>query len=523
MNNKINRTKKIDKIDDLKLFGEAILIGILAGVIISGYRYVLHFIEKNLFNLRDILILNRFYIFCFFVVLLLFSLITGYIRQKEKYCGGSGIPQIEAEIKGFIYQNPIRVMIAKIIGGITCAIGGLSLGREGPSIQIGAMCGKLISQLLKRKRTTERFLLTCGAGAGLSAAFNAPIAGVIFSIEEVHRYVSKKLLITCITGCMTADFIAKLFYGNETVFHFNTNYVIPLKDYWLLICLGIILSILGMIYMFFMKKFTSIYKRLNISILWRPIIPFILGGILLFVLPEVIGGGNVMLEGMISNNLTISFIITIFLIKLLFSIISFTSGVPGGIFFPILVMGSAIGAIFSQIYSSESLGIFIILSMAGFLTAIVRAPLTAIILIFEMTGNIQFLLPLSIVCLICFCITNYFEVTPVYDYLLDNLIENSGIETNSEDEQITICVNVKPGSISENKTIQYINLPKTVLVTKIERGSVELIPHGDTVLIVDDVLTILCNDKTLYADMQIIEEIFSEKVQKKDNNEFLIV
>ena len=109
---------------------------------------------------------------------------------------GSGIPQLEGEMVGKLNQRWQRVIPAKFFGGFLCLLGGLALGREGPSIQLGAMAGKAVSQGLDRGKTEERFLLTCGASAGLSAAFHAPLAGVMFSLEEVHKNFSVSVLVS---------------------------------------------------------------------------------------------------------------------------------------------------------------------------------------------------------------------------------------------------------------------------------------------------------------------------------------
>lgn len=512
-------SKRIDRIDEIKLLVEAVLVGLLSGLIIVFYRYVLHFIEDNLFTFKDIIVNNRIYIFLFFLIMIGLGYIAGYIRKIEPLCAGSGIPQVEAEMTGYINQNPLRVLITKIFGGFVCGLGGLSVGREGPSIQIGAMCGKIISKVLKRKKTTERYLLTCGAGAGLAAAFNAPMAGIIFAIEEVHRHISKKLLITCLTSCIVADFISKLFFGIDPIFRFNVVSDLALSEYWIIVLLAITLAFSGILYTSLMKKFIFFYERTNINIVLRPILPFFIAAILFFVLPEVIGGGSMVMDVILTNNISIKFIILLFIVKLLFSMFSFNAGVPGGIFFPILVMGATVGASFANIFGKEYLSFFIIVSMAGFLTAIVRAPLTAIILIFEMTGSIKFLLPLTLVCLITYAITNYLRIPPIYDYLLENLLKKNNIEIDESNDRMIINVNVQPGCKAENKFLKHVELPKNILVTKIERVGQDIIPNGETKLNTNDMLSILIyNYENTHKEIEEINNLFSADWRQDDRN-----
>ena len=207
--------------EDLKLLFYGILVGIAAGGLSSFYRYIIHGIEGIIGGIVNIS-RSHFYIYpIIFIALIFISFLVTKIKKMSRFCGGSGIPQVEAEIKGYINPNPVKVLLAKIFGGALTALAGFSVGREGPSIQIGAMSGKLVSRKLKKNKTVEKFLITCGASAGLAAAFNAPVAGILFAVEEVHRHVSKKLLVVCMAATITADLVSKILYGTETVFNFS--------------------------------------------------------------------------------------------------------------------------------------------------------------------------------------------------------------------------------------------------------------------------------------------------------------
>jgi len=209
---KAKNITKNERIEDLKLLFYGIIVGLVAGGFSSFYRFVIHKIE----HLTEFIIAvtrTNYYIYPFILILfVLIALVIARIKKFAPLCGGSGIPQVEAEIKGYVNPNPVRILFAKIFGGALTAICGFSVGREGPSIQIGAMSGKLVSKSFKKNKTVEKFLITCGASAGLSAAFNAPISGILFAVEEVHRHVSKKLLVVCMSASVTADFVSKILY-----------------------------------------------------------------------------------------------------------------------------------------------------------------------------------------------------------------------------------------------------------------------------------------------------------------------
>lgn len=285
-------------------------------------------------------------------------------------------------------------------------------------------------------KTEEKFLLTCGASAGLSAAFHAPLAGVMFSLEEVHKNFSVSVLVSVMTASLTADFMASHVLGLDPVFQFDIGRELPQKYYWAIILLGILLGILGAFYNYATLKAQEIYQKqkfLNEST--RLLIPFLLAGVLGFTMPEVLGSGHELVEMITHENMVLGTVLVLLAVKFLFSAISFGSGAPGGIFFPLLVLGAFIGGAFG-IAGAEFFGLeaeyinnFILLAMAGYFTAIVRAPLTGIILIFEMTGTVDQMLSLSLVSIVAYIVATLLRSAPIYESLLERLLEKRGIQT----------------------------------------------------------------------------------------------
>lgn len=507
----IDNITKDERIEDLKLLFYGIIVGLFAGFFSSFYRFIVSEIEKFIKIIIEITRTNLFIYIILILVCIVVSLIVARVKKFSPLCGGSGIPQVEAELKGYLDANSYKVLFAKIFGGSLTALCGFSVGREGPSIQIGAMCGKIISRIFKKSKTQEKFLITCGASAGLSAAFNAPIAGALFSIEEVHRHISKKLLVVCMSASITADFISKVLYGTKTVFHLTLNNLIPLSSYWLIIVFGLFLSVLGVLYNFLMKVFMQINDKLKLKNSFKMVPYFLVPILILFYMPYILGGGGFLMKELQTANFSLKMLFIIFIVKLLFSIICFTSGIPGGIFFPILVLGATLGAIFGNIFDPMYINIFIILGMAGYLTSIVRAPITAIILIFEMTGNLSYLLPLSIVCLITYSVTNYLKSLPVYEYLLERLLERQKIKHIENTEKIVAKVAIEMGSKIVNKKIKEINLPKNMLITNIDRSVEQIIPNGETKLLNGDVINVLVDENELYETLEYLNKLCSCK------------
>ncbi len=185
------------------LIGEGLLVGAVAGLIVLLYRVALTYAGQWLNGILHFVQGHPARIAAWFLVLVFLAVIVGKLVKWEPIISGSGIPQVEGEIMGKLSQNWKRVLPAKFAGGFLCLLGGLSLGREGPSIQLGAMSGQGISRLLDRGKTEERYLVTCGASAGLAAAFHAPLAGMMFAFEEIHKGFSVSLMVS-VTAYITA-------------------------------------------------------------------------------------------------------------------------------------------------------------------------------------------------------------------------------------------------------------------------------------------------------------------------------
>jgi H+/Cl- antiporter ClcA len=430
-----NKNTPVPKIDiSFAKLLMGILVGLAAGLVSVFYRASLDYAEKGTRLAISYVSNHPFRIVMWFIFLIIISILVSKLISYEPLISGSGIPQVSGEVQGKLNQNWFGILICKITGGILCILGGLSLGREGPSVQLGAMAGKGISKWLKQDIGDERLLLTCGAGAGLAAAFNAPLAGILFAFEEVHKKFSSAVLFTAISASFTADIISKQVFGTSPIFHFGTKNPLPFENYWIVIILGIILGILGGIYNITTLKTQDLYGRLrNIRPCFKMVIPFVIAGILGFTMPQVLGGGHTMIKMLEQGSLTLYSILILLLCKFFFSMISFGSGAPGGIFFPLLVLGSYIGGAFG-LFCVSFFGLdtalisnLILLSMAGYFTAIVRAPFTGIFLICEMTGFYYDMLPLMIVSLTAYTVAAMLKCVPIYDSLLERILKKHGI------------------------------------------------------------------------------------------------
>lgn len=479
---------------------EGVLVGAIAGSISILYRLALEWSEKGLHAVLNYSRQHLWAAVIWFATLLGMAFLVSLLIKRQPMISGSGIPQVEGEISGNLKQNWLQVILYKILGGILCIFGGLSLGREGPSIQIGAMTGKGISKLLRRLHVEEKFLITCGASAGLAAAFNAPLAGIMFALEEIHKNFSVSVLFSVMAASVTADFVSKYVFGLQPVFHFAVDSLIPLQHYWLIILLGVLIGILGAFYNFCILKSQDFYQKIKKP--FRLALPFLTAGVLGFALPQVLGSGHGMIDLLAEGKLWVSAIIILLVVKFLFSMLSFGSGAPGGIFFPLLVLGAFIGGAYGM-SAVKLLGLdphlvnnFIIIAMAGYFTAIVRAPITGIVLISEMTGSFSHLLSLSVVSIVAYVTADLLRSAPIYESLLSRILAKH--ETPLADDGVakTLIEDVvQHGSPLAGRAVGEVRWSKNFLLVAVRRGGKELIPRGDTVIKPGDMLLALVDEK----------------------------
>lgn len=518
MSGRIKQTIEQFETHKYKTIAEGALVGILSGFLVSLFRMCL----ENAEAFRNLLINNAQRDYTIWI--LIFGLLAGsciivwHTGRKVPLCGGSGIPQVKGEMLGQIEQNWYAIIIAKFIGGVFAIGSGMALGREGPSIQLGAMAGKGYSKIRKRTSTDEKMLMTCGCSAGLAGAFCAPLAGVLFSLEELHKNFSTEILLAAMAASLSADFVASNLFGLAPVFQIYVPARLPLTRYWMIVLLGIILGAAGKLYNYTtdkMQDFYAHFKRKSV----RTVLPYIAIGILVFVYPQTLGSGHHLVGEIANGDFVFTGLLVLLAVKFFFSIYCFGCGAPGGIFLPMLVLGAIIGGLYIEFfgvafgYANVYLPNFVIFGMTGLFAAIVRSPITGVVLITEMTKDFENLLPLTLVALIAYLVADVLKAEPIYDQLLSRMLKK-GIDDGTTEETINkktlIETDVYIGSRMDGEKIESMLLPKGCLVVSVQREKKEIIPSGDTRLKGGDRLIILCSS----GDISMVDDKLN-KICKK--------
>lgn len=486
----------------LKVFFEGILIGLFSGLIIVAFRYSLERAESWRGYFYRLNIGLGYKVIILIPGIILIAYILNVIGKKEPLAGGSGIPQVKGVLTGHLKIKWLRILVLKFIGGVLAIGAGLSLGREGPSVQIGATVGQGISRLLGRLKIEEKFLITSGASAGLAAAFNAPLSGVIFAMEELNKNFSPAILMSTVAASLSADFVTKLFYGSSAAFSFPALPILPVSYYFYLIGLGLIIGLFGGFFNRSLLKALDLRGKLE-SVPNTVIIAGILliSGLLGFLLPEVLGGGNQLIDSLNQNYYPLGLLLLLVVVKFFFTLISYSSGVPGGIFLPILVIGALTGNIYNDLIvrlfnaSPQFSNNFIIFAMAAYFTAVVKAPITGSILITEMTGSFSHLWALITVSTVAYLASDILKTKPIYEALYDRILAKKQGSPKEEETMILIETVVCLGSEISGKFVKHVAWPKDCLLVNIKRGDQEIIPLGDTRIFTGDQIFALVNRK----------------------------
>lgn len=358
------------------------------------------------------------------------------VKRFAPEAGGSGVQEIEGAMIGLRVVHWRRVLPVKFFAGILSISSGLVLGREGPTIHIGASLGAALNDFFKNSIPERRGLLAAGAAAGLACAFNAPLAAVIFVVEETHRQfpytfrtymgvIAAALLSTVMTQIIGGTAPDLLMPSIETSLPMLASFI----------GLGCLLGFIGV--------------GLNKSILWTGalstrlharvpyLFPAIIGltvGVLFTVMPLAVTGGDLIIKQLTNGNPALLMLLGLACLRFLTMVGSYSSGVPGGIFAPILALATCIGLAFGGLldtFAPQTHDIhiaFAIAAMGGLFTACVRAPIVGVVLTLELTGSYGLTMPLIATCLAANLTAQWIGGKPIYEQLLDRTLEQSGIK-----------------------------------------------------------------------------------------------
>ena len=428
----------------------SLIVGIGAGLGAVLFRRLIDWIHNFAYN--DIAgILAEWYPLHLIVIPALGGAIVGplvyYFAREAK---GHGVPEVmEAlELRGGKIRP--RVVVVKSLASSVCIASGGSVGREGPIAQIGSALGSLIGQLLKLSEDRVRTLVACGAAGGIAATFNAPIAGAVFALEVLLRRFGSVYFGAVVISAVTADVIAHYFEGDSRTF-LTPEYT--MQSPWELLLytlMGFIAALAAVGFSRLLYFSEDIWGLIRIPEPAKPLFGGILLGLLGIIsyqidgFPRIFGVGYETIENTLFSQLTLQVTFGLLLLKLVATTLTLGSGGSGGIFAPSLFMGAMLGASFGQIAHTifpeivAPSGAYALVGMAAFFGGAAHAPITAILILFEMTGDYQIILPLMLSTVLSTIVSRNLSPDSIYTLKL----KRRGVELSQDTQAIDLMQGV---------------------------------------------------------------------------------
>lgn len=464
-----------------------------------------------------------------FIPLLLAALcagafLLGVALRISTIAKGCGIPQAEGATRGIVRFKWWSDAITMFASSLMSIFLGLSIGSEGPSVLIGACLGDGVATTLRRNEMVKRYQITGGASTGLAVASNAPLTGIVFAFEEAHKRFTPEVFICSFTSVILGVLTRTVIYSLldmpiHSAFHLYVLNELPPSQYWYVAIAGIVCGVLGVLFFKACFGVRRLFKKIktkshhkNESV--RIFIAVLIGGLLSLVTAGVMGGGHGLIERLgttggadlqhdvrVYGLPIVASLAVIVLLKTLVTTVNVGSGIPCGIFVPIIAIGACLGALMNRLFAkmgmdSAYFDVMVLICMASFFATVVRAPLTAVIMVFEFTmasgnaGSFSSLLPIALGVAIGYFIGEVSRTDGIYEELLEVYERENGIHERAVKELYTF--DVAHGSIADKREVRDILWPSGARVVEIWRGDEHILPAGDTVIHGGDKITIMC-------------------------------
>ncbi|MGC1245885.1 MAG: chloride channel protein, partial [Spirulinaceae cyanobacterium] len=370
---------------------------------------------------------------------LVFGCLAGLVIEKlSPAAAGGGIPQVKAVLAQFSIPLSLRVALVKLVGTILILGAGLTLGRRGPTVHIGAALAAQLSSWVPNSPEHRRQLIAAGAAAGLAAGFNTPLAGILFVIEELMRDISSLTLETAILASFTGAVVSRWLGSGElnipkTILDESIPNTMTPSEIPFYLVLGILAGVLGALFNRGILFSLNCNRRLSLSMPLRIGLAGLISGIIIALLPPFFQNNAGLREFLVTSE-TGDWQTTaeVFVAQFFLTLIAYGSGAPGGIFAPALVLGAALGYLCGNVEMAV-LGIgypqtYALVGMGAFFAAVARVPVTAIVIVFEITADFRLVLPLMVCSIVAYLVGETVFKGSLYQHLL----EHNGIELQDE-------------------------------------------------------------------------------------------
>jgi CIC family chloride channel protein len=408
------------------------------------------------------------------------------VRRYAPETSGSGIPHIEAVLLRRREMRWRRVLPVKFFGGVAAIGAGLALGREGPTVQMGGAAAAAVADVTRVPARARATLIAAGAGAGLAAAFNAPLAGLVFVIEEMQRDFRAGVFGAAFIAAVVADLVQRLVAGQLPVFTIPVYPTPPLSAAPVFAVLGLLCGLLGVAFNRGLLSTLDVFQRFRgrKAYLAAAAVGGIIG-LIAWIAPYAVGTGHGLTETTLQGHVPAGGVFAILALRFVLTLTSYGTGAPGGIFAPLLALGALLGlAVGLQGHALAPAAVpqpaaFAVVGMAGCFAAIVRAPLTGIVLIVEMTGNYDQMLPLLVTCFCAYAVAELVGELPVYEALLQRDLMRGEPDASLHGPMV-LEFEIEQGAAFSGRRIRDLGLPAGCIIVRCRDGAREWVATAET-------------------------------------------
>ncbi len=458
--------------------GYGIICGSITGVVIFFFRFAAKKLEELSEYIYSLAGKSTAGIIAAFAVLLIFACVMAILQKKIPEMKGGGIPRCEGILRGILSFRRVITLVGTVIGSFISFFCGLPLGSEGPAVIIGTSIGGICSGPDGNKSAWSRYVMTGGAAAGFSVATGAPLAAMLFALEEIHKRFTPMLVLTVSTSVLSATYLNKLlcsFFGLSpnmiTAFDFSD---FELDNVGYLLVLSVIVALAVGVFDASIGYFGKLIKRMKKRIpdIFKLITVFLLTGIMGLFFQQGAYSGHEIIENILSYGESVSMLFAVLAVRMIMMVLVTDSGATGGIFIPTLAIGALVGAISGRflVFTGMPAELFpsvVILGMCAFMGGTLRAPLTATVIFIEITCRFTNFFYVALVIFAVSFITAVFNQTPFYDRVLENLEEQ---QNEGKTPRLALFrMKVSSGSFVVGKTVRDVMWPPSTVVVSISR------------------------------------------------------
>lgn len=360
------------------------------------------------------------------------------VHRMEPHAEGSGIPRVEAVVEGRAAPGRLRILPVKYVGGLLAIGAGLALGREGPSVQMGGVIGAACARLARLRDGDLRMVVAGGAAAGLATAFNAPIAGGVFVLEELFKRFDPRATLATLAASGSGFAATHLLSFDDTIFTVPPLPAPALSQAPMVVAVGLLCGVLGAGYNKAVMAGLSFVDATRIPVALRAAAIGGTVGILAWVRPGWVGGGDHLTQSALQGHALIGTALALLVVRFLLGVVSYAANTPGGLFAPMLVVGSQTGLLVGLVAANllslppGTVAALALTGLAAFFTASVQAPVTGLILASEMTGSVTWLAPMLGAVAIAMLVARLLGCEPIYEALTRRSAYNARINRAKE-------------------------------------------------------------------------------------------